>query len=67
MAGSEVPWIWSDVADCSTFEDVVLSCDVPDVQMCSCLSRCSCIIPALLYVIDCDVIVWQLCLNLRFH
>ena len=39
----------------------------PDVfQMCSCASRCSCIVSALLYVMYCDLIMWQMCLYLRF-
>ena len=45
----------------------VLSSDVPVVfQLCSCASRCSCIVPALLYVMYCDIIVWQMCLYLKF-
>ena len=45
LAEPEVPWIWSDVANCATFADVVLSCDVPEVQMCS---RCVPVCPVVL-------------------
>ena len=64
-----MPWIWCDVADCAMFEDVVLSsvfqmsrC-VPDVFL---FVQMSFIVLAFLYVIDCDVIVWHMCLHLRF-
>ena len=30
-----MPWIYGGLSDCATFEDDVLSCAVPDVQMCS--------------------------------
>ena len=36
-AKPEVPWLRCACADCATFEDNILSCIVPDVQM---YSRC---------------------------
>ena len=42
---------------------VLSTCAVPDVfQMCSCSSRCSSILSALLYVMSCDALVWQMSL-----
>ena len=35
LAGPGMPWILRWIADCATFEDIVLSCILPDVQMCS--------------------------------
>ena len=60
LAGPEVPWIWRCVAECATFEDIVLSCIVPDVQMCSCVFL---FIQMFLYHIDIIIcyVLWYYC------
>ena len=70
--------VWQDLK-CHRFEAVcpivpplkimccpVLWCSRCVFQMCSCSSRCLCILPAFLYVVYCDVNVWQMWLPLRF-
>ena len=66
LAGVEVPLFGRDLVECATLEDDVLFCPVLyQMCSCSCLSRCSCIIPVFLYVMCCDVLVWHMCLSLK--